>query len=730
MNSERVSKIFSVFLSIIILFSIEGNQHLSAQTKVIEPKSRALLGSSKTNCTDGKYLYLGAGGTVIISRIISTDSVFQLSECYFPSTVEDITVKDKTLFVSDLLTGLHILDVKDVYHPREIAKLYFPNRSYGLILDSTNLFISHGSDGVSKVDITNLSNPATLIEARFPCNRLRTYSNFLYCINNDGITIAEIARLDSVGSFSSSDIVNIVGLEFSNNKGILVENYLGLDNWSNSTLTLIDLSTPITPKRRGFLRLPLQTSFKNRSDTVLCLTRDTIYTIDANYISSPTIISRTQGITGDFVSIKDTLLFISRDHFSEFQLVNIKNILHPRKGFHLSTLADIGSIEATDSLLIAGRFANPGLLLVDIRDIFNPRIKFEYKNDIGSVRGIRLMNGHIYAASQQGLKVFDVIGADSLKLIGELNYGSWAMKLDVADTLAACGGSYDDVHLISVAHPSNPKYITNIPMPTSMYVDGIFLRDTLLFVNGGYGGVRIYSVSSPSKPILVWEKYYNSCEAIYPVGNTLFVADFSTLHAFDISVPNNPIELGSFDFGRRIVDISVKGSLAFVSLFSNGYYEDNGMIILDVHSLDSIKEVARANTPGWSNAICTNAHYVFLSDHLNGVYIYDQKEIITNISLLSSCGFPASYRLFQNYPNPFNPITTINYSVPQSSFVTIKVYDVLGREVETLVNEYKQAGYYNCKLRIENGELPSGVYFYKLQTDNGFSETKKMLLLK
>jgi len=176
------------------------------------------------------------------------------------------------------------------------------------------------------------------------------------------------------------------------------------------------------------------------------------------------------------------------------------------------------------------------------------------------------------------------------------------MNIDVSDTLAVCGGYYYSVNLISVANPTSPKYITFIKMPQDMVVNDIFLRDTLLFVSGDYGGIRIYSIKSSSKPVLLWEQYYNTCEASYPLGKTLFVADESTIHAFDISVPNNPIELGSFDFGRRITDIFVRDSLAFVSVFTNGYDQDNGMVILDIHKLNSMKEVARANTPGFQPA--------------------------------------------------------------------------------------------------------------------------------
>jgi hypothetical protein len=88
---------------------------------------------------------------------------------------------------------------------------------------------------------------------------------------------------------------------------------------------------------------------------------------------------------------------------------------------------------------------------------------------------------------------------------------------------------------------------------------------------------------------------------------------------------------------------------------------------------------------------------------------------------------PNTYCLYQNYPNPFNPTTTIKYQILQLSFVTLKVYDVLGNEVATLLNEEKQAGTYEVEFTAVG--LPSGVYFYKLQA-GGFIETKQMSLIK
>lgn len=88
---------------------------------------------------------------------------------------------------------------------------------------------------------------------------------------------------------------------------------------------------------------------------------------------------------------------------------------------------------------------------------------------------------------------------------------------------------------------------------------------------------------------------------------------------------------------------------------------------------------------------------------------------------------PNEFSLAQNYPNPFNPSTTISFTIPQSEFVTLKVYDILGREVATLVNENLTAG--NHTYNFDASKLTSGVYFYKLQTGK-FSETKKMILMK
>jgi exonuclease III len=137
----------------------------------------------------------------------------------------------------------------------------------------------------------------------------------------------------------------------------------------------------------------------------------------------------------------------------------------------------------------------------------------------------------------------------------------------------------------------------------------------------------------------------------------------------------------------------------------------------------------------------------FASDHLP-VYADFSFEVSTSVE--QSKNFPTDFYLYQNYPNPFNPTTTISFIIPSETrnlqdfspdlsndgrgrndniWVTLKVYDLLGREVATLVNEYKQPGIYNLQFSIRNSQLTTGIYFYKLTAEN-YSNIKKMIYLK
>jgi len=138
-----------------------------------------------------------------------------------------------------------------------------------------------------------------------------------------------------------------------------------------------------------------------------------------------------------------------------------------------------------------------------------------------------------------------------------------------------------------------------------------------------------------------------------------------------------------------------------------------------------------ASSESPSISVSDSAVYVVWYDFRDGNYeIYFKRNptgnLITEINKISSEIFE-NYRLYQNYPNPFNPVTTIRYSLPRAGEVKLTIFDALGREVQTLLNEKQQAGVYEAV--FDASIYPSGVYFYRLNSGS-FTDTKKLLLIK
>lgn len=192
------------------------------------------------------------------------------------------------------------------------------------------------------------------------------------------------------------------------------------------------------------------------------------------------------------------------------------------------------------------------------------------------------------------------------------------------------------------------------------------------------------------------------------------------------AIPYNrivPVELTSFNASVNIDGVELSWSTA-TELNNSGFQ-------IERSSGNSFEDIGFVGGLGTTTE---NQSYSYLDNTVeSGTYTYRLKQIdfdgtfeysnTVEVSFMN----PAAYSLEQNFPNPFNPSTKIKYVIPEESFVTIKVIDVLGREVMTLVNEIKQAGNYEIEFKGE--KLSSGMYLYRMESGN-FISTQKMLLLK
>ncbi len=194
---------------------------------------------------------------------------------------------------------------------------------------------------------------------------------------------------------------------------------------------------------------------------------------------------------------------------------------------------------------------------------------------------------------------------------------------------------------------------------------------------------------------------------------------------------------GGLTWGKRYAsDFPEINDLFFISPDSGAAVGPNGIVRLTTDGGDNWFEddslTSFLNGETIKRIFPLSKNYGFVVGE-NGFDIFAAKDStyldslprVTNVEQQNS--LVEKFQLEQNYPNPFNPTTSIQYSLSSRQFVTLKVYDVLGKEIATLVNEEKTAGIY--EVEFDASEFPSGIYFYKLQAEN-FSETNKMVLMK
>jgi len=209
-----------------------------------------------------------------------------------------------------------------------------------------------------------------------------------------------------------------------------------------------------------------------------------------------------------------------------------------------------------------------------------------------------------------------------------------------------------------------------------------------------------HKVINNGYPFLSWQ---NGNVVVLPVELTTFTA--STLSNKVELNWNTATELNNsgFEVDRKLSNQSVWENIGFVRGLGNS------TSIINYNFIDN-------------NPVNGTIDYRLKQIDNNGSFKYSN---IVEVSYMK----PAVFELDQNYPNPFNPTTIIQYSIPNAEHVTLKVYDILGKEVSTLVNENKAAGSYSVQLSAENIQLATGVYFYRLQAGS-FTAIKKLLYLK
>jgi hypothetical protein len=220
---------------------------------------------------------------------------------------------------------------------------------------------------------------------------------------------------------------------------------------------------------------------------------------------------------------------------------------------------------------------------------------------------------------------------------------------------------------------------------------------------------------------------------------TYFPSTISWQSAVKVNSANNPSNVNISVYRKTNIGgaYSVNG---WITIQTNNFYAGINDAIVYIKQGNNFRDFyVTQNSGQFSLNSLTSGNYEVVVDRL-GYVSAQQIATVTNGNLENinfalirvgihtiSNVIPDKFNLYQNYPNPFNPVTNIKFDIPKSSFVTLKVYNVLGKESALLLNESKSAGSY--EIDFDASSLTSGVYFYRIETES-FTETKRMVILK
>lgn len=364
---------------------------------------------------------------------------------------------------------------------------------------------------------------------------------------------------------------------------------------------------------------------------------------------------------------------------------------------------------------------------------------------IGNMAALSASGGNsVYSNFSSVQTTGSVYASFMLQVIYPYTSGEHFFSLRSSDT-----GYYAKVHIKEFDSPKFQLAITKSNQAVVNYtsplfdVGGIYLLVVKYkFISGGNNdevSLFVFDVSNPPPPIepapTILPESNNVPDAPDLDGLVLWQGQTQTpvliyldgIYVYKGWFPDGalPVELLSFtsEVSKRDVTLNwttsreINNSHFDIERMSNGFWTTAGTV----------------SGNGTTSQILD---YTFKDKNLlTGIYKYRLKQIdfngnveYHNLRNEVAIENPRSYLLSQNYPNPFNPSTTIGYEIPVDGNVSIEVFDITGKEVITLVNEFKTAGYYS--VHLNSSGLSSGIYFYKIDVQGKFSDIKRMILLK
>jgi len=688
---------------------------------------------------EGDLVFVGSGGGIFVTDVSDPQNPIVLSEIRTRSLVDQCTYDpvNQRLYVCAYFSGIEIWDLSDLSNPTRMSR--FPTEPYprwGVAYIGNYLFFTTNYS-LWALDISDPYNP-TIADELFITNNLIIQ---MYLKGNTAYIVTSSQGVKVVNVTNPADLQLLASYGFiSGNEIDIAGNYLYAVNTSGA-FTILNISDSLNITYAGGLSLGGYTTdievFNNKAYISKVSTGGGLQIVDVTIPSTPSSISLYSG-DFEFVSGMGDYVYLTRNStFSVLDVTDSSSVQYV-SGFDIPGF--VNDVSVSGSYAYTG---SNGFRVIDISDSPHP-VDVGYADIDGSLveaAGSSLVVYCPYSMTANNtVHLMDV--SDPANPVSLDSYASPVMTWDlvVRDNLAFVACWWDGVRVLSFEDPNNLVLVSHtmgwqsggVPGVDYCYaqdvdVDGdyLYIVDYEPFTNEDTYGLYIIDITNPSAPTLInrFQNITSYPQDVAVENGIAYIADGNGgVEVVDVSDPLNPSVIGYVNMIDGSTGINVDGDYAYVSEYILG-----GLQVVDISTPSSPTLAGWYQPSGcFALGVESNNGFVYVSDGLAGFQIY-RNLLVIPVSVEIDEIFVNDFQLEQNYPNPFNPYTTIKYSIPNQSNVTIKVYDLLGREIATLVNEEKLAGEYEVEFNA--AKLSSGIYLYKIQAGD-FISTKKMILIK
>lgn len=623
---------------------------------------------------------------------------------------------------------LHFIDATDPTNLTHVKSIFDLDGLQRVTAHGDYFYAGANHQGVYSIDATDQTNPvlASVVDVSERVVNLAAAGEYLYTIGYDShfcVWKLTDPGNPSLRSKSSNFPSNGWDLKVNGNLVYVLRNTFG--TYSQSVLTTINVTDPDHPFREA-------TEYGQGTGYALAMSEGllfsgntpTLQVYDTSVPSDPTRIGR-------FVSgLAAWDLEIHGNHLISLAADNILfslDVTQPESTLPYAFNSTNGHAQdiTFDGFYALVANGNEGLF---IRNAASGGAISE--TDLpGFLHSVTLDGDLAYLAMDSaGLQIADVSSLSSPVLLDDINTSGHAHSVAIykneSGTYALVADTEYDMASYDATDPDwiRPKGITYFPG----LVYDIEVKGDFALVSDSTGLIHVVDVSYfPDQPQIVTSiEVQNTVRNLELDGDVLYASGGRDLSVLDVSDPTSPIILGTYELPRVITDVAVNNGLAYCT------QSNWGMEIVDVTNPASIQFVSNFQTLEGPVGIGIREDIVWLCVDAEGLV---KMPLQCRASAVDELPLTMSAHLGAAYPNPFNPLTTISYTLPEPSPVTLQVFDLAGRLVYTLVGgEWKAEGTHLVQWNgrnVQDRPAAAGVYLYRLRTE-GVDETRRMVLVK